>query len=73
MVGDPEILVLDEPMLGVDPVGRVQIRDILGGLKKEGKTIIFSSHELTRLRGWRTRSGWSTWVGRYSKKLWPSF
>jgi ABC-2 type transport system ATP-binding protein len=46
MVGDPEILVLDEPMLGVDPVGRVQIRDILGGLKKEGKTIIFSSHEL---------------------------
>jgi len=46
MVGDPEILVLDEPMLGVDPVGRVQIRDILRGLKKDGKTIIFSSHEL---------------------------
>ena len=46
MVGDPEILVLDEPMLGVDPVGRVQIRDILKDLKREGKTIIFSSHEL---------------------------
>jgi ABC-2 type transport system ATP-binding protein len=45
-VGDPEILVLDEPMLGVDPVGRVQIRDILRDLKREGKTIIFSSHEL---------------------------
>ncbi|MDW8359707.1 MAG: ABC transporter ATP-binding protein [Candidatus Caldarchaeum sp.] len=46
LVGDPELLVLDEPMLGVDPVGRAHIREILQGLRKMGKTILFSSHEL---------------------------
>ncbi|MCS7137023.1 MAG: ABC transporter ATP-binding protein [Candidatus Caldarchaeum sp.] len=46
LVGDPELLVLDEPMLGVDPVGRAHIREILQGLRRIGKTILFSSHEL---------------------------
>ncbi|BAJ50252.1 ABC-2 type transport system ATP-binding protein [Candidatus Caldarchaeum subterraneum] len=46
LVGDPPLLVLDEPMLGVDPVGRAHIRDVLTQLRKQGKTIIFSSHEL---------------------------
>lgn len=46
LVGDPPLLVLDEPMLGVDPVGRTHIRDVFLELRKQGKTIIFSSHEL---------------------------
>ncbi|MCS7094825.1 MAG: ABC transporter ATP-binding protein [Thaumarchaeota archaeon] len=46
LVGDPELLVLDEPMLGVDPVGRVHMREVLIEQRKEGKTIVFSSHEL---------------------------
>ncbi|MDW8041310.1 MAG: ABC transporter ATP-binding protein [Nitrososphaerota archaeon] len=46
LVGDPELLILDEPMLGVDPVGRVHMREVLSEQKREGKTIVFSSHEL---------------------------
>jgi ABC-2 type transport system ATP-binding protein len=49
IMGDPEILILDEPMLGVDPAARVQIREILLDLKRSGKTILFSSHELYEL------------------------
>ncbi|MEM0482552.1 MAG: ABC transporter ATP-binding protein [Nitrososphaerota archaeon] len=49
VMGDPEILILDEPMLGVDPAARVQIREILLDLKRSGKTILFSSHELYEL------------------------
>ncbi len=63
MVGDPEMLVLDEPMLGVDPVGRVQIRDILRDLKKDGKTVIFSSHELYEVERLADRVG-MVYMGR---------
>jgi ABC-2 type transport system ATP-binding protein len=44
--GDPDLLFLDEPTDGVDPVGRAQIRDMLLRLKKEGKTIFLNSHLL---------------------------
>jgi ABC-2 type transport system ATP-binding protein len=46
MLHDPELLVLDEPTDGVDPVGRADIRDILGRLKNERKTIFLNSHLL---------------------------
>jgi ABC-2 type transport system ATP-binding protein len=43
---DPDLLILDEPMSGLDPIGRRQVRDLILELKNEGKTIIFSSHVL---------------------------
>ena len=47
LVNDPKLLFLDEPMTGLDPVGRRQIRDMIGELRAEGKTIFFSSHILS--------------------------
>jgi ABC-2 type transport system ATP-binding protein len=46
LVNDPELVVLDEPMSGLDPVGRKEIRDLILRLKERGKTIFFSSHIL---------------------------
>ncbi|MFT5232146.1 MAG: ABC-2 type transport system ATP-binding protein [Candidatus Krumholzibacteriia bacterium] len=44
LLGEPDILILDEPMSGLDPMGRREIRELLLELKAEGKTIILSSH-----------------------------
>ncbi len=49
LIHDPEIIFLDEPTDGVDPVGRRQIRDILKDLKKQGKTIFLNSHLLAEV------------------------
>lgn len=46
LVNDPELLILDEPMGGLDPVGRHRVRSILHELKARGKTIFMSSHIL---------------------------
>jgi ABC-2 type transport system ATP-binding protein len=46
LINDPELVVLDEPMSGLDPIGRKEIRDLILRLKDEGKTIFFSSHIL---------------------------
>jgi ABC-2 type transport system ATP-binding protein len=43
---DPEVVILDEPMSGLDPVGRREVRDIILELKREGKTVLFSTHIL---------------------------
>ncbi len=47
LVGDPEFLVLDEPMSGLDPIGRRHIRELILSLRDSGKTIFFSSHVLS--------------------------
>jgi len=47
LLHDPDVLILDEPMTGLDPPGRLQMRDIILEQKKRGKTIFFSSHELS--------------------------
>ncbi len=44
LINEPDLIILDEPMSGLDPVGRKEIRDIIFNLKDEGKTIFFSSH-----------------------------
>ena len=49
MVGDPEILMLDEPTAGVDPAGSREIRDLILELRGRGKTVIFSSHLLEQV------------------------
>jgi ABC-2 type transport system ATP-binding protein len=46
MLHDPELLILDEPFSGLDPVGRKQLRDVILSLRDNGKTIFFSSHIL---------------------------
>jgi ABC-2 type transport system ATP-binding protein len=46
LINDPDLLVLDEPTSGLDPVGRMQVREIIHRVKDEGKTVLFSSHEL---------------------------
>jgi ABC-2 type transport system ATP-binding protein len=46
---DPEVIFLDEPTDGVDPVGRKEIRDLLQQLKDEGRTIFFNSHLLSEV------------------------
>lgn len=46
LLHNPKILLLDEPAAGLDPRSRVELRDIIKGLKKQGKTIIVSSHIL---------------------------
>jgi ABC-2 type transport system ATP-binding protein len=43
---DPELVILDEPMSGLDPVGRREVRDLILGLREAGKTVFFSSHIL---------------------------
>ena len=46
LVNDPELVILDEPLGGLDPLGRKEIRDIIIRLKEAGKTIFLSSHIL---------------------------
>lgn len=46
LLNDPELVILDEPMSGLDPLGRKEIRDLIMNLKKEGKTVFFSTHIL---------------------------
>ncbi len=49
LINDPDILFLDEPTDGVDPVGRKEIREVLKGLKYQGKTIFLNSHLLSEV------------------------
>ena len=46
LIGDPDVLILDEPMSGLDPIGRRDARELILSLRDDGKTIFFSSHIL---------------------------
>jgi|UniRef100_A0A7V3PSG4 ABC-2 type transport system ATP-binding protein len=46
LIHDPEVVILDEPMGGLDPIGRKEFRDIIVGLRDQGKTVFFSTHIL---------------------------
>lgn len=47
LINDPELIILDEPMSGLDPLGRREIRNLIANLGKTGKTVFFSSHILS--------------------------
>ncbi len=47
LLHDPELLVLDEPMSGLDPIGRKEVRDVLLEQRARGKTLLFTSHILS--------------------------
>lgn len=49
LINDPDLLILDEPTNGLDPIGRMKIRQLIDNLKARGKTIFFSSHELSEI------------------------
>ena len=46
LLHDPKVVVLDEPMSGLDPIGRREVRDIILELRQQGKTVMFSTHIL---------------------------
>lgn len=54
---DPEIVILDEPASGLDPIGRVEMRDILKEMAAKGKTIVISSHILSELSDYCDAAG----------------
>jgi ABC-2 type transport system ATP-binding protein len=47
LINEPELVVLDEPMSGLDPIGRKEIRDLIRELRGEGRTVLFSTHILS--------------------------
>ncbi|HKR23460.1 MAG TPA: ABC transporter ATP-binding protein [Pyrinomonadaceae bacterium] len=47
LINDPEIVFLDEPMSGLDPVGRREVRDLIASLRDDGKTVFMCSHILS--------------------------
>ncbi|MFH1217463.1 MAG: ABC transporter ATP-binding protein [Pseudomonadota bacterium] len=57
LIHDPEVLIFDEPMSGLDPMGRHQIKGLIAELKQDGKTIFFSSHILSDIEALCDRIG----------------
>ncbi|MBD3296179.1 MAG: ATP-binding cassette domain-containing protein [Candidatus Omnitrophica bacterium] len=49
LINDPDILVLDEPTSGLDPIARQSMRAVLSAQRRRGKTVFFSSHELSEV------------------------
>ena len=49
LINDPDLIVLDEPTGGLDPIGRMAVRRVISGLRLRGKTVFFSSHELSEV------------------------
>ena len=47
LLHDPDLLILDEPLTGLDPLARIHFRDLILELRQQGKTVFFSSHELS--------------------------
>jgi len=50
LLNDPELLILDEPMTALDPLGKSQVKELMIKLKNKGKSILFSSHQLNEIK-----------------------
>lgn len=57
LIHDPDVVILDEPMSGLDPIGRKMVGDLILELKSRGKTVFFSSHILTDIERFCDRVG----------------
>jgi len=57
LIGEPELVILDEPMSGLDPLGRRQVRDLILRLRAKGTTVFFSSHILSDAEALCSRVG----------------
>lgn len=57
LIHDPQVVILDEPMSGLDPIGRKMVGDLILELKSRGKTVFFSSHILTDIERFCDRAG----------------
>jgi ABC-2 type transport system ATP-binding protein len=57
LLHDPKILFFDEPVTGLDPLGLKEMRDMIAGLNREGKTVFFSSHSISEVEKLCTRVG----------------
>lgn len=57
LINDPEVIFLDEPMSGLDPIGRSQVRDLILKLRQRGCTVFFSSHILSDAESLCSRVG----------------
>ena len=57
LIHDPEVLIFDEPMSGLDPLGRYLIKGLIAELHSQGKTVFFSSHILSDIEALCDRIG----------------
>ena len=74
LVNDPDLVLLDEPMTGLDPVGRVEVKRIIERLHERGKTVMFNSHILSDVHELCTRiaimrEGRVVWQGPVAEAL----
>lgn len=74
LINDPELVLLDEPMTGLDPVGRVEVKRIIQDLHERGKTVLFNSHILSDVHELCTRiaimrEGRVVWTGSVDEAL----
>ncbi len=74
LVNDPELVLLDEPMTGLDPIGRVEVKRIIESLHERGKTVLFNSHILSDVHELCTRiaimrEGRVIWTGSVDEAL----
>ena len=57
IIGNPDFVILDEPLSGLDPMGRIEIKDLIVEINREGKTVLFSSHILSDVEAICNRVG----------------
>ena len=74
LINDPELVFLDEPMTGLDPIGRVEVKGIIQRLHDDGKTVLFNSHILSDVHELCShiaimKEGTVVWRGRVAEAL----
>jgi len=74
LINDPRLVLLDEPMTGLDPVGRIEVKEIIMRLRQRGKTVLFNSHILADVAELCTRiaimkDGRVAWTGEVADAL----